>query len=229
MNRIAVLVVTALALVLSIILATRAPVGEGMQVRKIAAIAAVDDAWRAALPRDPEAATRAYLARLSPAQRERSDACFEGKQWIMLWQYVFVLCMMWFLLATRTSAAMRDFAARVTRSGTMQVVVCALLFVALSWVIGLPLAVYADFFREHQYGRCLQLCGAAQVFLREPPGDAKVKKSLEKLRQILCPIECDVPSFTAVGASLSKRAALFTEFRAALKLEHKDTTAQIDH
>ncbi len=78
------------------------------------------------------------------------------------------------------------------------------------------------------YGRCLQLCGAAQAFLREPPGDAKVKKSLEKLRQILRPVECDVPPFTAVGASLSKRAALFTELRAALRLEHQDTTAQID-
>ena len=78
------------------------------------------------------------------------------------------------------------------------------------------------------YGRCLQLCGAAQAFLREPPGDAKVKKSLEKLRQILRPVECDVPPFTAVGASLSKRAALFTELRAALRLQDKDATAGTD-
>ncbi len=78
------------------------------------------------------------------------------------------------------------------------------------------------------YCRCLQLCAAVQAFLHEPPADPKVKKSLEKLRQILRPVECDVPPLLSVGASLSKRAELFTELRAALRLEDKDATAGID-
>ena len=77
------------------------------------------------------------------------------------------------------------------------------------------------------YCRCLQLCAAAQAFLREPPTDAKVKKSMEKLLQILRLVECDVPPFTSISASLSKRAELFTELRAALRLEDKDATAGI--
>ena len=78
------------------------------------------------------------------------------------------------------------------------------------------------------YDRCLPLCAAAQAFLCEPPADAKVKKSLEKLCQILRPVECDVPPFLSAAASLSKRAGLFTELRAALRLEDKDPTDGID-
>ena len=78
------------------------------------------------------------------------------------------------------------------------------------------------------YHRCLQLCGAAKAFLREPPADAKVKNSLEKLRQILRPVECDLPPFTSVGVPLSKRAELFAELRGALRLEDKHATAGID-
>jgi hypothetical protein len=76
--------------------------------------------------------------------------------------------------------------------------------------------------------RCLQLCAAVKAFLRQPPADAKVKKSLDKLRQILRPVECDIPPFIMVGAALSKRAELFTELRAALRLEDRNATAGID-
>lgn len=78
------------------------------------------------------------------------------------------------------------------------------------------------------YERCLQLCGATKAFLREPPADTKVKKSLEKLRKILRPVECDIPPFTSAGVSLSKRAKLFAELRGALRLEDKHATARID-
>lgn len=82
---------------------------------------------------------------------------------------------------------------------------------------------YMDLFE-----RCLQLCGATKAFLQEPPADTKVKKSLEKLRKILRPVECDIPPFTSVGVSLSKRAKLFAELRGALRLEDKHATAGID-
>ncbi len=76
------------------------------------------------------------------------------------------------------------------------------------------------------YDRCLQVCRATEAFLRESPADAK--KTLEKLRRILRPVECDIPPFTSVGAALSKRARLFTELRRALRLEDKDATPGID-
>ena len=78
------------------------------------------------------------------------------------------------------------------------------------------------------YCRCLYLAAAAKAFLKEPPADAKVKKSLEQLHRILRPVECDVPPFTSIGGALSKRAALFDELRAALRLQDKDTAADAD-
>jgi hypothetical protein len=78
------------------------------------------------------------------------------------------------------------------------------------------------------YDRCLQVSQATKAFLRESPADVKVKKSLDKLGQILRPIECDVPPFTSIGVTLSKRAKLFTELRRALRLEDKDSPAGID-
>lgn len=156
MNRIPLLVVIALSLVLSAIVAATAPVGAGEKARQAAAVAPVDDAWRAALPRDPEAATKAYLARLSPEARERSDSYFEGKQWLKLWSPLLSVAVLWLLLGTRCSAAMRDLAERFTRVRALQTLLYVLLFVALTWLIGLPLDVYTDYFREHQYGLSTQ-------------------------------------------------------------------------
>ena len=86
------------------------------------------------------------------------------------------------------------------------------------------------------YCRCVQLSAAARTFLGVPPDDAKVKKSLEKLCLILGPVECDEPSlaqefkahFLSVGTPLSKRADLFAELRAALRLHGKNATAGTD-
>src|SRR6185295_2826946 len=52
------------------------------------AIRPVDDAWRAALPHEAEAATRAYLDRLPAESKARSDAYFEGGYWLLLWNFL---------------------------------------------------------------------------------------------------------------------------------------------
>ena len=152
LNRIAITIAIAAALLLSAIVVATTPVGEGAKSRLAAAIAPVDDAWRAALPRDPEAATNAYVARLSPEARARSDIYFEGKYWLTVWNLLFTIALMWLLLASRCSTAMRDFAGRLTRHKALQVMVYAALFSLITWILGAPLGVYADFFREHQYG-----------------------------------------------------------------------------
>lgn len=77
------------------------------------------------------------------------------------------------------------------------------------------------------YCRCLQLSAASQAFLCELPSDAKVRKSLEKLRRILRPVECDVPPFTSIGVVVSKRAELFSRLRSALRLQDQGATDAI--
>ena len=78
------------------------------------------------------------------------------------------------------------------------------------------------------YGRCLQLSAALETFLCQPPADTKVCKSVEKLRRILRPVQCDVPPFASVGASLSKRSDLFNQLRSALQLEDPRVPAAVD-
>ncbi len=73
-----------------------------------------------ARPFDADKATEAYLARLAPEQRAKSDAYFVGGYWITLWSFLYGLGVAWILLATRLSARMRDLAERWTRFRPMQ-------------------------------------------------------------------------------------------------------------
>jgi len=109
---------------------------------------------------DPEAATEAYLARLSPEQRERSDSYFEGKYWLDLWDFLWGLGVAWLLLGTRLSARMRDAAERLTRSRFLQAVLYAIVYIFLAALLTFPLTVYEGFIREHQYGMATQSIGA---------------------------------------------------------------------
>src|ERR1039458_4807785 len=57
---------------------------------------------------DVRAAVDAYLAKMPPAQRARSDAYFEGGYWLQLWDFLSTVIVMWLLLRFGWSARMRD-------------------------------------------------------------------------------------------------------------------------
>ncbi|MGD0538676.1 MAG: M48 family metallopeptidase [Verrucomicrobiota bacterium] len=101
---------------------------------------------------DVEAATRAYLDRLSPEKRARSDAYFEGGYWLQLWGFLYGAAVALLLLQTRFSAWMRDRAVRLTRFLPLQTAAYGVQFIVVSALLSLPLAVYTDHFREVQYG-----------------------------------------------------------------------------
>lgn len=126
---------------------------------KAAVIAPADKAWRAALPKDPVAATEAYMARLSPEARARSDAYFEGGYWLQLWSFLIGMLITWLLLSTRWSQKMRDVSERFTRFRFVHNMIYAAQYLLAGWVISLPLTVYQGFFREHQYGMATQTFG----------------------------------------------------------------------
>ena len=108
---------------------------------------------------DVKAATDAYLARLSPEQKARSDAYFEGGYWLQLWQFLYAVGVLWLLLASRLSARMRDAAERLTRFRPLQVWAYWAGYVVVSAALTFPLTVYADFFRQHKYGLATQTFG----------------------------------------------------------------------
>ena len=105
---------------------------------------------------DPATATRAWLDTVPADKRAKSDAYFEGGYWLILWNFLAGSAISIFLLASRISARMRDFAERTTRFKALQVVLYAILFVLLTSVLEFPLALYEQFFREHAYGLATQ-------------------------------------------------------------------------
>ena len=108
---------------------------------------------------DVKAATDAYLARIPPDKKARSDAYFEGGYWLMLWDFLYGAAVMLLLLFTRLSARMRDWAERLTPRAPLQSMLYFGPFFVLVAVLSFPLTVYEGFIREHQYGLATQTFG----------------------------------------------------------------------
>jgi len=119
----------------------------------------VDDAWRASLPRDADAATQAYLARLPADVVARSNDYFEGGYWLVLWNFLAGLVVSWLLLRHRISARVRDACQRVGRFGFARDALYGAFYAVASSVLTLPLTVYQGYFREHQYEMATQTFG----------------------------------------------------------------------
>jgi STE24 endopeptidase len=107
----------------------------------------------------PDAATQAYLDTVPPAKKARSDAYFEGGYWLMLWQFLWSSAVLVLLLHSGWSARLRDLGARATRFRSIQPGIYWFGFVLITTLLGLPLAVYAGFWREHQYDLATQTFG----------------------------------------------------------------------
>jgi STE24 endopeptidase len=110
-------------------------------------------------PFDVNAAVNAYLAKMPPAQRARSNAYFEGGYWMLLWDFLSTVIVMWILLRFRWSTHMRDFAERTTRFRPLQTALYWLQFIIVMSVLTFPLSVYESYFRERKYGLLNQTFG----------------------------------------------------------------------
>lgn len=105
---------------------------------------------------DVDRATEAYLDLLTPEQRARSDAYFEGGYWLQLWELLYGLGVAALLLWGGVSVRMRDLARRVSARPWPLTIVYALLWIVAIFVLSLPLTIYTDYVREHQYGLATQ-------------------------------------------------------------------------
>jgi len=112
-----------------------------------------------ALQFDVNAAVDAYLAKMPPDQRARSDAYFEGGYWLILWDFLSSVFVMWLLLHFRWSAKMRNLAERITRFRPIQTALYWVQFILVVSVLTFPLSLYEGYFREHKYGLLNQTFG----------------------------------------------------------------------
>jgi STE24 endopeptidase len=108
---------------------------------------------------DVKGATDAYLATVPPDKRARSDAYFEGGYWLQLWNFLFGAVVVIFLLQSRLSARIRNWAVRISSWRGIQDLVYFILFLLITAVIQFPLAVYEGYFRERKYGLATQTFG----------------------------------------------------------------------
>ncbi|MGA2021946.1 MAG: M48 family metallopeptidase [Candidatus Sulfotelmatobacter sp.] len=106
-----------------------------------------------------EAATNAYLALIPADARARSDAYFEGGYWMILWDFLYGSAILLLLLNLGWSAAMRNLAERVTRFKPIHTMVYWVQYLLITSILGFPLSVYEDYFREHKYGLATQTFG----------------------------------------------------------------------
>jgi STE24 endopeptidase len=106
-----------------------------------------------------EAATDAYLAQIPADATARSNAYFEGGYWLILWDFLTGAIIYILLLRFRWSAAMRDFAERITRFKPLQTFIYWAEFSIVTFILGFPLGVYEGFTRERKYGLATQTFG----------------------------------------------------------------------
>lgn len=108
---------------------------------------------------DADAATEAYLAWMPADAQARSNAYFEGGYWFILWDFLYGVVVALLLLNLRWSAAMRNFAERLTRFKPIQTFIYWAEYLVVTFVLGFPLAFYEGYIREHQYGLANQTFG----------------------------------------------------------------------
>ena len=116
----------------------------------------IPDAARTGPDFDVERATQAYLDLLSPEQRRLSDAYFEGGYWLQLWGLLYGVAVCAVFLLTGLSRWMRDLSERIARRPYLQNATYVALWLVAGFVLALPLSIYVDFVREHQYGLATQ-------------------------------------------------------------------------
>jgi STE24 endopeptidase len=116
----------------------------------------IPDAARPGPHFDADKATEAYLNLLSPEQRKLSDAYFEGKYWLQLWDLLIVVAVGVLLLVSGVSVRMRNFAQRVFGAGWWSTTLYVAMWLAIGFALTLPWSYYEGFVREHQYGLSTQ-------------------------------------------------------------------------
>src|SRR5205823_725497 len=91
---------------------------------------------------NPVEATKAWLSTVPADKRAKSDAYFEGGYWLLLWSFLVGAAISIFLLASRFSSQLRDFAERVTASRTLQVAIYVIVYMLVVSIVTFPLAFY---------------------------------------------------------------------------------------
>jgi STE24 endopeptidase len=108
---------------------------------------------------DPDSATAAYMATLSPAAHAKAIAYTQGGHWLLLWGWLVAVAAAWLILRSDVLVRVRGRIERTRPRPNLAVFCCVVVFLLLDWLIELPWSIYAAWWREGQYGLTKQPFG----------------------------------------------------------------------
>ncbi len=108
---------------------------------------------------DPAAATAAYLAQLPPEAHVKAQHYTQGGHWLLLWGFIISVLTAWIIIRTGVLTKVEQGVERKKGRPVLASFVVAAVFSAFSWVLGLPWAVYSNWWRQKQYGLTSQAFG----------------------------------------------------------------------
>jgi STE24 endopeptidase len=108
---------------------------------------------------DPAAATAAYLAQLPPEAHVKAQHYTQGGHWLLLWGFIISVLTAWIIIRTGVLTKVEQGVERKKGRPFLASFVVAVVFSAFSWMLGLPWAVYSNWWRQKQYGLTSQAFG----------------------------------------------------------------------
>lgn len=97
---------------------------------------------------DPNAATAAYMATLSPVDHAKATAYTHGGEWLLLWSWLATVIAAWLIGRTELLVQLRS---RIRRPN-LAVAACVAAYILIDWVLELPWVAYSAWWREKGYG-----------------------------------------------------------------------------
>jgi len=101
---------------------------------------------------DPAAATAAYLATLSPAVHAKAQAYTQGGHWLLLWGFLISVLVSFLIIKSGVLVRVRTGLERRKPRPVLASFVVGVIYILVDWVLSLPWAVYAHWWRQKQYG-----------------------------------------------------------------------------
>jgi STE24 endopeptidase len=124
-----------------------------------AAFALAGPAMAAALPFDPDVATREWLATMGPEATARSNAYFEGGYIIQFVGPLLGILISFALLALGWAKGVRNWLEKTVKFYFLVALGMALFYNLVSTALTFPFSYYVGFMREHEFGLATQSFG----------------------------------------------------------------------
>lgn len=102
-------------------------------------------------PFDPAAATQAYIDTMSADELARAIAYTQGGYWLILGGFAVSLAVAFILVKSNILTGLRSATEGEGKRTFLPALLCGFVYLILSWVLTLPWALYANWWREKQY------------------------------------------------------------------------------